>query len=97
MAVLLASMSTVREELAEGSEPSKRKASTERSPPAKRVHLDESLESTKQEIDVEEEAEEMNGVEGEVKVVTEADVGISAYVNDSLIPIKGGIIKHRCV
>lgn len=97
--VPLASMSTVKDEAVEQSGPEKRELSPESSPPAKRVHLVGGVKPEWQISGVMREDEEMIGEEEveEEKVVTEADVGISAYVNESLVAIKGGIIKHRRV
>lgn len=32
-----------------------------------------------------------------MQTASEADVGILAYVDETLVPIKGGVIKQRCV
>lgn len=84
-------MSSVEEGTTPTAGPSKRRLSSGSYPPTKRVQMEAKEESS--------DKKEAEGVitDEEEKMVTEADVGISAYVNDSLIPISGGIIKHRCV
>ena len=61
----------------------------EESPVAKRVHLE--AQSTEERS----RKEENEGEKAATKVVSEADVGIVAYVNGSLAPIRGGTIKQR--
>jgi hypothetical protein len=70
----------------------KREAPSGNSPVLKRAHLEsESVLPASSK-----EAEGANAEEeGEEKIVSETDVGIAAYVNESLIPITGGIIKQR--
>lgn len=62
------------------------------SPILKKIHLDDDDDEVKPES-----AEVMHakGPDTKGKIVSEADVGIVAYVNESLVPVSGGIIKQR--
>lgn len=76
----------------------KRKAPSGTSPSAKRVLLDvEMKQEERQDQDQGKDADVELDLVSEERMVSEADVGIAAYVNESLIPINGGIIKHRYV
>lgn len=66
----------------------KHEAPTGNSPALKRVHL---APETHSGLDGGDSGDEKS------KIVSEADVGITAYVNETLVPISGGIIKQRCV
>lgn len=75
----------------------KHKAPSGNSPIAKRMHIDtvseqEERQDQEQDVDV-----GLLDLTEEERMVSETDVGIAAYVNESLVPISGGIIKHRYV